>query len=338
MGLCLEKVQIPEGHSGKGNVNGRNLRYGMAAAQGRRPYMEDLFSLAFARQMDEGNEVGFFAIFDGHGGDRVAAFCVENMFKCFLRRFKASDKLSDLNDEDISDALTETFLEVDAEVAKLPPILVKETPGCLGGPKENLKDIEFVGSTASTVFLTGERIIFANCGDSRTILIKENDVAFCTLDHVPSNPEEVSRIENAGGYVESDRVNGILAVSRAIGDHRFKNNEDLPAEMQMVTAKPDVRVFDRDHEKDQFIIIASDGVFNVMNVEEMTNYALKFLLEDRIEADVFCEIILEECVNRRYSSDNVSVMVVDLQEGQVSKTKVGLAFEGMNRNSTAKEE
>jgi serine/threonine protein phosphatase PrpC len=43
------------------------------------------------------------------------------------------------------------------------------------------------------------------------------------------------RIMNAKGFVEFGRVNGNLALSRAVGDFEFKNNKALPAEEQIVT-------------------------------------------------------------------------------------------------------
>jgi serine/threonine protein phosphatase PrpC len=58
-----------------------------------------------------------------------------------------------------------------------------------------------------------------------------------SYDHKPTDETEMERIINAGGYVEFGRVNGNLALSRAIGDFEFKQSEDLPAEKQVVTCK-----------------------------------------------------------------------------------------------------
>ena len=48
---------------------------------------------------------------------------------------------------------------------------------------------------------------------------------------------ESRRIVAAGGFVESGRVNGSLALSRALGDFEFKQNSFLPPEDQIVTGK-----------------------------------------------------------------------------------------------------
>jgi serine/threonine protein phosphatase PrpC len=57
------------------------------------------------------------------------------------------------------------------------------------------------------------------------------------LDHKPCNNTEFKRIQAAGGWVELNRVNGNLALSRALGDFVFKRNEEKTAEEQIVTGK-----------------------------------------------------------------------------------------------------
>ena len=73
-------------------------------------------------------------------------------------------------------------------------------------------------STATGVLVTPKHFFFFNAGDSRTILVRNNKVEFATLDHKPTNPEEKKRIEDAGGRVMIQRINGSLAVSRALGE------------------------------------------------------------------------------------------------------------------------
>lgn len=58
-----------------------------------------------------------------------------------------------------------------------------------------------------------------------------------SLDHKPCNNTEFKRIQAAGGWVELNRVNGNLALSRALGDFVFKRNEEKTAEEQIVTGK-----------------------------------------------------------------------------------------------------
>lgn len=69
---------------------------------------------------------------------------------------------------------------------------------------------------------------------------------------------EKARISAAGGFVDFGRVNGNLALSRAIGDFEFKKSAGLSPEQQIVTAYPDVTVHELSDD-DEFLVIACDG-------------------------------------------------------------------------------
>ena len=80
-------------------------------------------------------------------------------------------------------------------------------------------------------------IYVGNLGDSRAVLaksagggkVKATDMS---IDHKPDLPTERSRIEGAGGFVEDNRVNGSLNLSRSIGDMEFKKDTRIPPEKQ----------------------------------------------------------------------------------------------------------
>lgn len=59
-------------------------------------------------------------------------------------------------------------------------------------------------------------------------------VVVLSEDHKPSNEKEMARIQQAGGWVEFNRVNGNLALSRALGDFVFKRNGKKKVEEQIV--------------------------------------------------------------------------------------------------------
>lgn len=69
---------------------------------------------------------------------------------------------------------------------------------------------------------------------------------------------EKTRIIAAGGTVEFGRVNGNLALSRAIGDFEFKRSSWLAPEQQIVTVYPDIIIHDIAKD-DEFLVIACDG-------------------------------------------------------------------------------
>ena len=74
-----------------------------------------------------------------------------------------------------------------------------------------------------------------NVGDSRAISSVRGCVEVLSLDHKPNNEIESRRIIAAGGWVQLNRVNGNLALSRALGDFIFKKNDTKKAEEQIVT-------------------------------------------------------------------------------------------------------
>lgn len=96
---------------------------------------------------------------------------------------------------------------------------------------------QMAGSTAITALIKDNKLYCANAGDSRAIACKNGSLVMLSHDHKPNNPEEMDRIYNAGGWVEFNRVNGNLALSRALGDFLFKRNQTIPAEQQIVTGE-----------------------------------------------------------------------------------------------------
>ena len=93
------------------------------------------------------------------------------------------------------------------------------------------------------VLITKTDYYCANAGDSRTILVRSgagNQVIPLSFDHKPDNEPEKARIQAAGGFVEDNRVNGSLNLSRSMGDFEYKSNKDKDYQHQMVTVDPEV--------------------------------------------------------------------------------------------------
>lgn len=90
----------------------------------------------------------------------------------------------------------------------------------------------------------------------------------------PSTGEK-ARISAAGGFVDFGRVNGNLALSRAIGDFEFKKSPELSPEQQIVTAYPDVTVHDVTDD-DEFLVIACDGTSDFIFQHDLSTVALLY--------------------------------------------------------------
>ena len=92
------------------------------------------------------------------------------------------------------------------------------------GDDDNYSSESHAGCTACVVIITKTDIYCANAGDSRAVLSKKGKAKELSVDHKPNTPSELRRIERANGFVEDNRVNGNLAMSRSIGDFEFKDN------------------------------------------------------------------------------------------------------------------
>lgn len=97
------------------------------------------------------------------------------------------------------------------------------------------------GCTCCVALVTRTEVYVANSGDTRCVIASKGKAKDLSNDHKPDLPNEKRRIQRAGGFVEEGRVNGIIAISRAIGDWEYKNQQFKP-EDNMVTALPEVMV------------------------------------------------------------------------------------------------
>ena len=117
----------------------------------------------------------------------------------------------------------------------------------------------------------------------------------------------------AGGFVEFNRVNGNLALSRAFGDFAFKNNIELPPDRQMISSKPDVVV--REVGEDlMFVVLACDGIWDVLSNQEVADFVISKLAAG-MEPEIICEELMTRCLAPDSSMgglgcDNMTVILV----------------------------
>jgi protein phosphatase 2C family protein 2/3 len=138
--------------------------------------------------------------------------------------------------------------------------------GIFGEERENIT--KFTGCTATVVLVSPSQIFCANAGDSRSVLRRHNPDQTVALsqDHKPENPDERKRIEAAGGFVDENRVNGSLNLSRSFGDFEYKSRSDKSLYEQMVTCDPEITKLDRTA-NDDFLVLACDGIWDCLTNE-----------------------------------------------------------------------
>ncbi|KAM4904165.1 protein phosphatase 1G isoform 3-T4 [Sylvia borin] len=170
----------------------------------------------------------------------------------------SSEEAENEDDEDDTEEAEED--EDEEEEMLLPGMEGKEEPGSDSG------------TTAVVALIRGKQLIVANAGDSRCVVSEGGKAVDMSYDHKPEDEVELARIKNAGGKVTMDgRVNGGLNLSRAIGDHFYKRNKNLPPEEQMISALPDIKVLTINDDHD-FMVIACDGIWNVMSSQEVVDF------------------------------------------------------------------
>ena len=209
-----------------------------------------------------------FCIFDGHGGNITAKLCAKKYPEIFRKCLLESPF-------DYEMALKKSFYLMDKEI-------------------ENSKALE-VGNTATVVFINNKLLYCANVGDSSCAIFgKTNE--FISVDHKCTNKKEIKRIEKEGGKIVEDRLGGILAVTRGLGDFDLKS-KGLICEPHITKKLIDHNV--------NYCVLASDGVWDVLKLDEVA----KIIQNNKIN-DMAKNIV--EAALDKGSEDNISCIVIEL--------------------------
>lgn len=355
------------------------------AIQGRRPRMEDRFSVL----IDEDTGISLYGIYDGHGGESAAEFVERSLFKTLLKRLQLAKSQSNQKQADGSgsDSSPSPPLSKSASSASVPKstfspinIFKSSSSACVskspssssvskptnskdsctqndgaGGSEEkkskptdetqsscsraahqNTRRLPFsltshfakllteeilavdkrllslakqandaAGTTALVAIVYEGQLIVANVGDSRGVICdsKGNTIPL-SFDHKPQQIKEHRRIKEAGGFITFNgvwRVAGILATSRALGDFPLKDRN-------LIIAEPDILTFDLKDMKAQFMILASDGLWDEFSNEE----AVAFVRENMDDPFLGAKKLAIEAYSKG-SVDNITILIVDLR-------------------------
>ncbi|OIV96724.1 hypothetical protein TanjilG_09266 [Lupinus angustifolius] len=276
--LCCFKSsnsQLVESRSssstGKGENQEGSIKYGFSLVKGRANHpMEDYHVAKFVQIHDK--ELGLFAIYDGHLGDRVPAYLQQHLFANILKEDEFWD--------DPTLSISKAYESTDQAILS------------------HSSDLGHGGSTAVTaILISGRSLWIANVGDSRAILSRKGQAVQMTTDHEPST--ERGSIETRGGFVSNlpgdvPRVNGQLAVSRAFGDKSLKLH---------LRSDPDVQHTDIDVDTDN-LILASDGLWKVMTNQEAVDITRRMRDPQKAAKQLIAEAL------KRDSKDDISCVVV----------------------------
>lgn len=314
MGQVLPR-HVTAKESGDADAVPKGLAWGFSSMQGWRVSMEDAHFALGTLQGHGWEDTAAFGVMDGHGGEHVAHFC-EHYLPLEIGKGKSSDS---------SAALADAFLRMDELLdgelrGELHEFARARNEGITGKCGVNP---DWTGCTANVCLIRPDCITVANAGDSRSVLCRSGQAVPLSEDHKPNNPEERSRIQRAGGVVERQqigeivqyRVNGGLNLSRSIGDLEYKRNGNLPPAQQMISAMPDVATFDREA-GDEFVIIACDGVWDVVGNQDAVDFVRQRLGQGRRQLSSIAEELLDHCVSPDLSKtkglggDNMTAIII----------------------------
>lgn len=251
-----------------------NHEVGICHFIGRRPTMEDEHLTTFfnLQVKDRNYPVELFGIFDGHGGGKASCYVKENL-KRKLHETLNEFCIEGLTDEAIWNALKITFVKLHEEF------------------KESRS-----GTTATVAMILDGKLWTANVGDSRTIL--DNGIQL-SEDAKPTDPRYQKGIENRGDKVFLGRINGRLAVARAVGDHDVGTINARPK----ITVYPLSKILKKSH-----LILTCDGIYDVSSTRQIAASV-------RTHKDLSAVELAKNLVYSAYkadSEDNLSVLIVKL--------------------------
>jgi len=259
-------------------------------------------------------DFNIFCVLDGHGvnGHLVSRF-VTKYFTSFFKNNKKMNSCKNNEDEvffrlkkNSSDIIKRAFRHAERDLEKNADI-----------------DSSFSGTTCVMVFQVGEKILCANVGDSRAIMVKENNkvnkIIPLSIDQKPDDPEESKRIIENGGEISQFEEDGEksgpfrvwkkgeaypgIAMSRSIGDLIASTLGVIPVP-KFIEEKID--------NDTKFIVVASDGVWEFLDNQKVTDIVMPFYKKN--DPDGACKALIKESTEwwnqEDVVVDDITVIVV----------------------------
>jgi serine/threonine protein phosphatase PrpC len=284
--------------------------------------MEDAHTIQMA--MTKHQNHGFFGVYDGHNGDVCAHWSAKNLWN-FI------DGVEEFAEPAIQKACLEAdkeFLTNDPEsfvLAVLTPSSLDFSEACIDQPlivcysqHHRARGSAGGGSGCTAVFVLadvssadGYDLTVANIGDSRALIGRNGQTVALTEDHKPTNQGEMKRIQAAGGFVQAARVDGQLALSRAMGDSQYKTNTSLPADEQKVIPVPDVTK--EKLKPGDFLLICCDGIFESFTNEQAVKFVHDKLQTSQDLAMIMAQLL--DAVLAAGSKDNMTAVLILAEDG-----------------------
>jgi leucine-rich repeat protein SHOC2 len=293
------------------------LSVGWAEMQGRRPEQQD--RLQVLRQLTgEGHDELYVGVFDGHTGHEVSSLCAEKLHTFLAEALEQSreDKGLKLKSEGSNGAhavspnaeFSKSELKQNRRIAAALRRAFEATHS--EAERRELQD----GAAVIVAFAVDRRLFIANAGDCRAVVFdaETKSVVWTTNDHKPDSPSEAARIKLTGGFVSDKcRVNGVLSLSRSIGDVSLQPAVTWEPEISLVALVPGVAYR---------VVLACDGLYDVCVSNDELPEAMGGIFlgqQDCVQGSWFAASAaarLREYAFAHDSRDNLSIVCIDVKK------------------------
>uniref|UniRef100_A0A0E0PH61 protein-serine/threonine phosphatase n=1 Tax=Oryza rufipogon TaxID=4529 RepID=A0A0E0PH61_ORYRU len=271
-----------------------SIRSGSFADIGPRRYMED----EHIRIDDLSAHLGsllvcplpsaFYGVFDGHGGLDAAAYMKRHAMRFLFEdsEFPQASQVDETYVQSVENSVRRAFLQADLALA------------------DDLDISRSSGTTALTALVFGRQLLVANAGDCRAVLCRRGVAMEMSRDHRANYAEECERVAASGGYIEDGYLNGVLSVTRALGDWDMKMPD---SSISPLIAEPEFRQTMLT-EDDEFLIMGCDGIWDVMTSQHAVSIVRRGLRQHDDPERCARELVME--AKRLETADNLTVIVV----------------------------
>lgn len=266
--------------------------------------MEDVHTYVanFAERLDW----GYFAVFDGHAGKETARWAGAHLHEMIY------DSIQREEFADLRETLNTTFINADKEIASLNGVGQSGATAAVavlrweveGDPTNNTNDDNNCNANEDQKFdfiptEKHKRMLYtANAGDSKIVLSRGGKPHCLTYEHKATDRNEIKRISQSGGLVLGGRVNGILAVTRSLGDVALK---------EWVIGAPYTTSVEITKD-DEYVIIGCDGLWDVCSDLKAVSLCKGLSAQEAANGLVAYAL-------GNNTTDNVTVLVVKLNPG-----------------------
>ncbi|KAL2961699.1 hypothetical protein AAZX31_17G102800 [Glycine max] len=150
-------------------------------------------------------------------------------------------------------------------------------------------------------------LLVANAGDCRAVLSRGGGAIEMSKDHRPLCIKERKRIESLGGYIDDGYLNGQLGVTRALGNWHLQGMKEINGKGGPLSAEPELKLITLTKE-DEFLIIGSDGIWDVFRSQNAVDFARRRLQEHN-DVKQCCKEVIGEAI-KRGATDNLTVVMI----------------------------